>query len=409
MRSSGPVGADGTGSLSARDVRRSWRPRCSPRSARSPCGSRRRRICCSGCVLTARVRRHARLRLGLDARDVRPGLPRHRDRVHGRRTRAGGDHGLVPSPRRTPRPDERTPARWCARSSRACRSTSRVRGARSSSRRSTTRAVSPPSSRPRSSRVLAIGVAARILANQVRSTQAGADGPAGAGREGARARGDRPRARTRSARPTRRCRESEEHLRLVFEAAVDGIVELDQQRRDPAGERRLLRHGPARPGDRSRVSRGRRSPRPSTGADASFASLPATGQGTIQRREGQPLYLESRISEVPTTPPRRLLLVRDVTAGQGRRPDDPLAVQVPAGPRRGPDAAAAPDEQRHRGRAQPHRARPPRRPGAGRVGGVALARGGPADAQGRRHRRAASRSSRRSGRSSPRRPTTSAA
>ena len=42
--------------------------------------------------------------------------------------------------------------------------------------------------------------------------------------------------------------------------------------------------------------------------------------------------------EIPTSPPRKLVVVRDVTAGQGRRPDDPLAVPVPPGPRRGPHA-----------------------------------------------------------------------
>jgi signal transduction histidine kinase len=50
-------------------------------------------------------------------------------------------------------------------------------------------------------------------------------------------------------------------------------------------------------------------------ADDSFGSLPMTGQGTL-RREGNPVYLESRMSEVPGDPPRRLLLVRDVTAAR---------------------------------------------------------------------------------------------
>ena len=50
-------------------------------------------------------------------------------------------------------------------------------------------------------------------------------------------------------------------------------------------------------------------------ADESFATLPRTGQGTL-RREGHAVYLESRTSEVPGEPPRRLLLVRDVTASR---------------------------------------------------------------------------------------------
>ena len=68
------------------------------------------------------------------------------------------------------------------------------------------------------------------------------------------------------------------------------------------------------------------------------------------------------------------------------RPDDPLALPVPPGPRRGPHAAAAPDERGDRGRAQPDRARPARRAGPGRERGVAVAGGGPADDQGGRHR-----------------------
>src|ERR671937_356751 len=50
-------------------------------------------------------------------------------------------------------------------------------------------------------------------------------------------------------------------------------------------------------------------------ADDAFAALPTTGQGTL-RREGNPIYFESRISEVPGDHPRRLLLVRDVTAAR---------------------------------------------------------------------------------------------
>jgi signal transduction histidine kinase len=47
-------------------------------------------------------------------------------------------------------------------------------------------------------------------------------------------------------------------------------------------------------------------------ANPDFGSLPVTGQGAIQRN-GQPIYLDARTSEVPGDPPGRLLLVRDVT------------------------------------------------------------------------------------------------
>ena len=75
--------------------------------------------------------------------------------------------------------------------------------------------------------------------------------------------------------------------------------------------------------------------------------------------------------------------------GAGCRPDDPVPVQVPTGPRRGPDADHAPDQRGDRRGAQPHRARPARRAGAGGLGRIAVARGGAPDAEGRRDRRGA--------------------
>jgi len=52
------------------------------------------------------------------------------------------------------------------------------------------------------------------------------------------------------------------------------------------------------------------------GADAGFSDLPAAGQAQLERADGTPLYLESRVSEIPTDPPRRLVLIRDVTPGK---------------------------------------------------------------------------------------------
>jgi signal transduction histidine kinase len=162
--------------------------------------------------------------------------------------------------------------------------------------------------------VLGVGVAARILANQIRSTQAHSHVRfALDDKERALSEADMALERVRETNET--LRQSEEHIRLVFEAAVDGIVELDDRdvilRANDAfcGMVRIDRasiEGLAWTALAASVS----------GSDASFASLPATGLGTVQRAEGQPLYLESRISEVPMTPPRRLLLVRDVTAGR---------------------------------------------------------------------------------------------
>jgi signal transduction histidine kinase len=162
--------------------------------------------------------------------------------------------------------------------------------------------------------VLGLGVAARILANQIRSTQAHAQAEHALGdKERALTEADTALERVREANET--LRQSEEHLRLVFEAAVDGIVELDHS--DV-----ILRTNDAFC-SMVRIDRASIEGLPWTalaasvgGADPAFASLPTTGQGTIQRPEGQALYLESRISEVPMAPPRRLLLVRDVTAGR---------------------------------------------------------------------------------------------
>jgi len=162
--------------------------------------------------------------------------------------------------------------------------------------------------------LLGAGVAARILANQIRSTQAHT-AARGALNEKELALSEADMALDRVRETNETLRQSEEHLRLVFEAAVDGIVELDQ--RDV-----ILRANDAFCG-MVRIQREAIEGHPWTalaasvgGSDDAFASLPSTGQGTIQRPEGQPLYLESRISNVPMTPPRRLLLVRDVTAGR---------------------------------------------------------------------------------------------
>ncbi len=161
--------------------------------------------------------------------------------------------------------------------------------------------------------VLGAGVAVRILANQFRSTNANARAyQALVQKDAALAEADAALDRVREANET--LRQSEEHLRLVFDTAVDGIVELDE--RDV-----ILRANEAfcqmvgLPRDVIEGQRWSALGAAVKGADASFASLPATGAGQLMR-EGQPLYLESRASEIPTTPPRRLLLVRDATAGR---------------------------------------------------------------------------------------------
>jgi signal transduction histidine kinase len=154
----------------------------------------------------------------------------------------------------------------------------------------------------------------RILANQFATAQARSEArDALEHRERALREADRALGREREANET--LRSSEEHLRLVFDAAADGFVELDERnvivRANEAfawmvGLDRSMVEGRSWDALTGIVQ----------GGGPSFQQLPETGQGEIRRAEGQPLYLESRISNVPTLPPRRLMLVRDVTAAK---------------------------------------------------------------------------------------------
>jgi PAS domain S-box-containing protein len=160
--------------------------------------------------------------------------------------------------------------------------------------------------------VLGLAIAARILMDQITSMRVeeevhtAFDQKEGALREADLALG-------RAGEATETLKQSEEHLRLVFETAVDGIVELDMDDVILRANNAFCKMVNL---DRATIE-GQAWPTlaaATEGADHSFSALPATGQAQIQRGEGQPLYLESRISDVPTDPPRRLLLVRDVTA-----------------------------------------------------------------------------------------------
>jgi len=158
--------------------------------------------------------------------------------------------------------------------------------------------------------LLALAIAIRILVNQVRSTHATrAVRDALDQKEVALRETDKALARLQRANET--LRESEERLRLVFEAAVDGIVELDDAdeivRANEAFCQMLdlpqaMVEGQPWTGLAAAIE-----------ADETFATLPATGQGTLMR-DGNAIYLEARTSLIPGDPPRRLLLVRDVTA-----------------------------------------------------------------------------------------------
>jgi PAS domain S-box-containing protein len=160
--------------------------------------------------------------------------------------------------------------------------------------------------------LLAAAVALRILVNQVRGTHAQREvHEALDQKEVALRETDKALARLQRANET--LRESEERLRTVFEAAVDGIVELDHKdvivRANSAFCRMIELPQSLVEGQPWTALAA------SIEADESFASLPTTTQGTL-RREGHAVYLEARTSEIPGDPPRRLLLVRDVSAAR---------------------------------------------------------------------------------------------
>jgi len=160
--------------------------------------------------------------------------------------------------------------------------------------------------------LLGAAVALRILVNQVRGTNATRAVQEALDQKEVALR-ETDKALTRLRRANETLRESEERLRTVFEAAVDGIVELDQKdvivRANEAFCRMIeLPQSLVEGQPWSALAA-------SIEADESFGGLPQTGQGTL-RREGHAIYLESRTSEIPGEPPRRLLLVRDVTASR---------------------------------------------------------------------------------------------
>jgi PAS domain S-box-containing protein len=162
--------------------------------------------------------------------------------------------------------------------------------------------------------VLAMAVAVRIIANQITVTQATESvRRALEQKEAALADTDAALDRVREANET--LKRSEQHLRLVFDAAVDGIVELDA---DDVVVRTNEAFCQMVHLDRSTVE-GRRWHALAAsleGADPRFVDLPNAGQAQLERADGTPLYLESRVSEIPTVPPRRLVLIRDVTPGK---------------------------------------------------------------------------------------------
>jgi PAS domain S-box-containing protein len=162
--------------------------------------------------------------------------------------------------------------------------------------------------------MLCVAIAARIIANQLASTSAHAEvSTALADREEALRETDAALERARRAHQT--LIESEEHLRLVFDAAVDGIVELSADglvvRANEAfctmvGLPRSSVEGQSWSAVAASLD----------GPDGTLASLPTSGEAQFRGREGQVVHLEARTSQMPTDPPRRLLMIRDVTAAR---------------------------------------------------------------------------------------------
>ena len=145
--------------------------------------------------------------------------------------------------------------------------------------------------------VLALAVAVRIIANQITVTQASESVRRALGqKEIALADTDAALDRVREANET--LKGSEEHLRLVFDAAVDGIVELDANdvivRTNEAFCQMVHLERPTIEGQRWQALAASLD-----GADVRFADLPAAGQAQLERADGTPLYLESRVSEIP--------------------------------------------------------------------------------------------------------------
>jgi PAS domain S-box-containing protein len=106
---------------------------------------------------------------------------------------------------------------------------------------------------------------------------------------------------------------SEARHRLLLDAAVDGIVELDARGTvvRANGAFCSMVHLPleevlGRPWSEM-VKR--------SGGDESLATLPDTGEAVLMGESGA-LYMEARSSKVPTSPPGTLLMIRDVTASK---------------------------------------------------------------------------------------------
>ena len=162
--------------------------------------------------------------------------------------------------------------------------------------------------------LLGIAIAARVLTNQLSSRETTVQTQdALARQQSALAATDAALDRFQEANES--LRRSEEHLRLVFDAAVDGFVELDDHRqvlRANDAFARMVSLDPVALVGMSWTAVAAAI----DGADSAFARLVDGGPATINRSDGQILHVESTASVIPTDPPRTLVLVRDVSAAK---------------------------------------------------------------------------------------------
>jgi PAS domain S-box-containing protein len=162
--------------------------------------------------------------------------------------------------------------------------------------------------------ILGASIALRIIANQLASSKAFQESQAALERR-EEALQDADAALERVRESAASLRASEEHLRLVFDAAVDGFVELDHEQRIERVNDAFARM--------VALDRGTIEGQPWSafaasveGANPAFRELPAGGQAMLERPDGQVLHVESSASQIPTDPPRVLLLIRDTTAAK---------------------------------------------------------------------------------------------
>lgn len=166
--------------------------------------------------------------------------------------------------------------------------------------------------------LLACAVGARILVNQVRSQRATDQARSSLVQKNeALEEADRAMLQLRQAIDT--VAESEERLRVLFDAAVDGIVEIDHEGVIvSANEAFCGMVGLDREFAVGRSWRAAAEAASGTSGDVpdrSLVELPQSGQATLLK-EGHEMFLEARTSTTPGNPPGRLLLVRDVTAAK---------------------------------------------------------------------------------------------